>query len=122
MSPDPIPGNRGDRIGTLAEKILEIQQEILLINRHRSEHITNNGEIRQPDSSCSYCQRRHDTMNEPSADRNMTTIGQQEKNRKNVSTLSEMERRVEVSGKNGCVIVPRTWQGKRVRIVLLDEV
>jgi putative transposon-encoded protein len=119
VSPDPIPQSRSHGLGITTEKILEIQQEILLINKHKREHITDNGEIRQPESSCAYCQRHHHLI-EVRADRKMT-IAQQEKNKKKVETLNEIERTVEVSGKNGCVTVPRTWQGKRVRIVLVDE-
>jgi len=26
-----------------------------------------------------------------------------------------------MSGKNGCVIVPKTWVGKRVRITLVED-
>jgi hypothetical protein len=96
VSPDPVP----HRHGIVTEKILEIQQEILLINRHEREHIAN-GEIRQPHASCVYCQRR----------------GRQKK----AGTLNEIERRVDLSGKSGCVLVPRTWSGKRVRIILVDE-
>jgi putative transposon-encoded protein len=119
VSPDPIPQSRGNGLGIATEKILDIQQEILLINKHKREHIADNGEIRQPDSSCAYCQRRQHLI-EMRVDTKMT-ITQQEKNRKKVETLNEIERRVEVSGKNGCVIVPRTWQGRRVKIVLVDE-
>lgn len=130
VSPDPIPDpiqqSRGNDQGILTEKILEIRQEMLLINKHKSEHITNDGEIRHPDSSCPYCQRhcqhanREDHANESPTNRQMT-IEHQEKNRKKMRTSGELERIVVISGKNGFVNVPSTWRGKRVRIVLVDE-
>jgi hypothetical protein len=118
VSSDPIL-NSGSNVAT--EGILEIHQEILLIDRHKREHISNDGEIKQPESSCQYCQR-HRHLNEKPVDTKLTSGKQdnRENNRKKIGSLNEIERTVNISGKNGSVLVPRTWLGKRVRIVLID--
>jgi putative transposon-encoded protein len=90
----------------VVQKILEIQEQMAMINKHRREHIGNN-----TNEACVYCQRK------------MQMLGRQDtaRTKKKVRTLNEIERSVDTSGKNGCVIVPRTWAGKRVKITLLDE-
>lgn len=119
VSPDPIPNCDGD---LMMGKILQIQQEILSIDKHKRQHITIEGEIKQQDSSCAYCQRHHH-VNEPTVEGK--TVSEEIDNRPRIKrkreTLNQMERRVDLSGKNGCVLVPRSWSGKRVRIILVDE-
>jgi hypothetical protein len=92
--------------GGVVQKILEIQEQMAMINKHRREHHGNTAS-----DSCVYCQRK------------MQILGREDtaKGKKKVRTLNEIERSVDTSGKNGCVIVPRTWAGKRVKITLLDE-
>ena len=92
--------------GGVVQKILEIQEQMAMINKHRREHIDNT-----TSDSCIYCQRKMKVF-----DRQDTS-----KSKKKVRTLNEIERSVDTSGKNGYVIVPRTWAGKRVKITLLDE-
>jgi len=119
VSPDPIPNRNGD---LMMGKILQIQQEILSIDKHKRQHITNEGEFKQPDSSCTYCQRHHH-VNEPTVEGK--TVNEEIDNRPRIKrkreTLNQLERRVDLSGKNGCVLVPRSWSGKRVRIIIVDE-
>jgi putative transposon-encoded protein len=119
VSPDPIPNRNGD---VMMGKILQIQQEILSIDRHKRQHITNEGEFKQLDSSCVYCQRRHHVSEPTVKGQNVTEeIDNRPKIRKKRETLNQIERRVDLSGKNGCVLVPRSWSGKTVRIVIVDE-
>lgn len=85
------------------QKILEIQEQMVMIAKHKREHgagISNN---------CIYCQRKN-------------LSGQHETVKgKKARTSNELERSVDTSGRNGCVIVPRSWVGKRVKITLIDE-
>ena len=114
VSRDLVPST-GRSSGIVMQKILAIQQEILMINKHEREHIVSNGEIKQSESSCGFCQQQvviHD--------RNQTDQSEKEK-KKRLETLKEIERLVDISGKNGCVLVPKTWAGKHVRIILVDE-
>ena len=114
VSRDLVPST-GRSSGIVMQKILAIQQEILMINKHEREHIVSNGEIKQSESSCGFCQQQvviHD--------RNQTDQSEKEK-KKRLETLKEIERLVDISGKNGCVLVPKTWAGKNVRIMLVDE-
>ncbi|HEV8405709.1 MAG TPA: DUF2080 family transposase-associated protein [Nitrososphaera sp.] len=102
--------------GIVMQKILAIQQEILMINKHEKEHIVSNGEAGQLESSCGFCQQQNIVIH------NRNGTDQREKERKKrLETLKEIERLVDISGKNGCVLVPKSWAGKRVKIILADE-
>ncbi len=100
--------------GIVMQKILAIEQEILMINKHERVHIENNGKVRQSMNSCGSCQG-HDMA--------MPDRAKQHENerKKRVETLNEIERLVDIVGKNTSVLVPKTWAGKRVRIILMDE-
>jgi putative transposon-encoded protein len=95
---------------TLLERIMQIRQEIDMINIHGSQHITNNGEVKRLDQSCTYCQvhiEKHPVV-------------QAETRVKKNSSFNELERNVDITGKNAYVAVPRNWAGKRVKILLID--
>lgn len=114
VSSDLVPNNR-DRLGIVMQKILVIEQEIVMLNRHEREHIPKHGEQAEQSTSCPYCQEQDLKKQQTSA------CDKQEENGKKIATLNEMEREVEISGKNGCVLVPKTWAGKRVRIIIVED-
>lgn len=113
VSSDLVPNSRKS-LGIVMEKILVVEQEILMLNRHEREHVAPNGEQSKQSISCPYCQQQNLKQQANACDR-------QEENGKKIATLNEMEREVEISGKNGCVLVPKTWAGKRVKIMILDD-
>ena len=115
ISPDFIPSSPNGT-GIVMQKILEVQQQIVMLNRHEREHITKTGDIGKPNPSCLYCQQQSSTEN-------CDQVGsrQLQDNKKKISTRNEIEREVEISDRNGCVIVPKTWAGKMVRITLVDN-
>ena len=115
VSRDMVPSTGGSS-GIVMQKILAIQQEILMINKHEREHIVSHVEARQSESSCGFCQQQNLVIH----DRNGTDPREKER-KKRIETLKEIERLVDISGKNGCVLVPKTWAGKRVRIILVDD-
>jgi putative transposon-encoded protein len=106
VSSDLVPNNR-NRLGIVMQKILEVEQEIVMLNRHERGHIAKEGEQGEQSTSCLYCQEQD--------------LNKQGKNGKKIATLNEMEREVEISGKNGCVLVPKTWAGKTVRIIIIED-
>jgi hypothetical protein len=110
VSPNVIPNNMNDN-GIVTQKILEVQQQLVMLNRHEREHIT--GDIDTGNATCPYCQH---------CDSDNFQIGNNQKeNKKKISTRNEIEREVEISDKNGRVIVPKTWAGKLVRITLVED-
>ena len=115
VSPDFIPSSPNGT-GIVMQKILEVQQQIVMLNRHEREHITNTGDMTKPNTSCLYCQQQSNTEN-----RDQVGSRQLHDNKKKISTRNEIEREVEISDRNGCVIVPKTWAGKMVRITLVDN-
>jgi len=114
VSSDLVPNNR-DSLGIVMQKILVVEQEILMLNRHEREHIAKHGEHVEKSTSCPYCQEQNFKKQQANA------CDKQEQNGKKIATLNEMERDVEISGKNGCVLVPKTWAGKRVRIMIVED-
>ena len=115
VSPGLLP-NSPKGTGIVLQKILEVQQQIVMLNRHEREHISATGAIIKVITSCHYCQLQSDSGNWEHHDSN-----KQGDKTKKIATLNEIEREVEMSGKNGCVIVPKTWAGKRVRLTLLED-
>ena len=113
VSSDLVPNSRKS-LGIVMEKILVVEQEILMLNRHEREHVAPNGEQAKQSISCPYCQQQNLKHQANACDK-------QVENGKKIATLNEMEREVEISGKNGCVLVPKTWAGKRVKIMILDD-
>ena len=114
VSSDLVPNNR-NRLGIVMQKILVVEQEIVMLNRHEREHTAKHGEQAEQSTSCPYCQEQDLKKQQTSA------CVKQEQNGKKIATLNEMEREVEISGKNGCVLVPKTWAGKRVRIIIVED-
>ena len=96
------------------QKILAIQQEILMINKHGKEHTANNNEVRQLQNSDTAYQQCNvaisDGVQQPDKER-----------KKRLETLNEIERSANIAGKNACVLVPKTWAGKRVKIILMND-
>lgn len=113
VSSDFVPNSRNS-LGIVMQKILVVEQEILMLNRHEREHVAPNGEQAKQSISCPYCQQQDLKYQANACDK-------QVENGKKIATLNEMEREVEISGKNGCVLVPKTWAGKRVKIMILDD-
>lgn len=113
VSPDLVP-NGCNSLGIVMQKILVVEQEILMLNRHEREHVATSGEWAKQSISCPYCQQENLKLH-------ANASVKQEANGKKIAILNEMEREVEISGKNGCVLVPKTWAGKRVRIMILDD-
>lgn len=110
-------GNDTAGVG-IVPRILQIQAEMLIINRHNREHSTG-----KPNDSCVYCQRKRELLQQ-----HQILESQHPKNevivvkpKKKIQTLNEIVRSVDVSGKNSYVSVPRSWAGKRVKITLLDD-
>jgi putative transposon-encoded protein len=113
VSSDLVPNNR-NRLGIVMQKILVVEQEIVMLSRHEREHIAKHGDQVEQSTSCPYCQ-------EQNLKQQTSACEKQEENGKKIVTLNEMEREVEISGKNGCVLVPKTWAGKRVRIIMVED-
>ena len=104
---EPLNGKSSSAI---LDKINRLQEEIAMINLHGAEHIRISGEIMKVDPSCLYCQAFKDEPKE---------APQLSKTNKKMGASSELERTVGATGKNGHVIVPRNWVGKRVKITLV---
>jgi putative transposon-encoded protein len=95
--------------GGAVQKILEIQEEMIMIDKHNREHGSGNAT-----GSCVYCERKRQHLGQQET-------GKPHRIKKKIRTSNEIERSVDASGKNGCLVVPRSWVGKRVKIILLDE-
>ena len=104
---EPVNGKSSFAI---LDKINKLQEEIALINLHGAEHIRISGEVQKVDPSCLYCQPFRDEPKE---------APQLSKTDKKIGAYSELEKTVMATGKNGHVIVPRSWVGKRVKITLV---
>ena len=98
-----------DPSSTVLERIMHIRQEIDMIDIHGSQHVTNSGEVKRLEQSCTYCQVH--TEKHPVAPT---------ETRVKRNSYNELERNVDIVGKNAYVAVPRNWAGKRVKILLVD--
>jgi hypothetical protein len=104
MSPTFSP----EKSALFPKEIVAIREEITLIELHRTEH-KNGINVRQADKSCKYCQLYvQQPQDQPT-----------ETQRAPISTLNDLERTVEASGKKGQITVPRSWAGKKVRVTLI---
>jgi putative transposon-encoded protein len=109
VNPELIPTS-SNAPGIVMQKILAVQQEILMINKHGQENIMevrrlqNAGTSYQTTDAISDGQQKHDN-----------------EFKKRIETLNEVERIVDIAGKNASVLVPKTWAGKRVRITLMND-
>ena len=90
----------------ILEKIMELQREIAIINLHERVHLGESGRF---EPSCSYCN--------PEGPRARPVL---EERKKGTSSLCELERCVEGDGKSGSVLVPKSWTGRKVKVVLLE--
>jgi len=113
-----------------AQKLIEIQDEIIRIDIHRVKHLAIEKNLRELDPKCKYCSMNFEEkmgkdlleasgtqeLKEPEITKNVVI-------RKEISKPSaqfnDLERTVDDSGKRGQIIVPRTWVGRRVRVILL---
>jgi putative transposon-encoded protein len=98
---------RNTGTSAILEKIMELQQEIAQINLHERAHTGIEGEVYH-EPTCNYCQAAEHI------------IKSDEGRNKKSSIVCELERSVESTGKNGNVLVPKSWAGRRVRVMLLE--
>ena len=94
----------GGSASAILEKIVELQQEIALINRHEQAH------VQHFEPTCGYCQGRA-----------ANARASEEQHVKKASVTCELERSVDLAGKGGGVTVPRGWVGKKVKVSLLAD-
>ena len=111
-SPDFV-SRSSDANSSTMQKILQIREEIGMIAMHEREHVNANGKVLKLEESCQYCRRR-------STNDELKIIDNPAKKSAG-STLYELERTAEVFGKNAHVLVPKSWAGRRVKIVLVVE-
>jgi len=97
---------QGRGASAILEKIMELQQEIALINLHERAHVS--GASLHFEPSCGYCQVHAGQIKAARIEDD-----------KKAAVSSELERSVELGDKAGAVTVPRSWIGKRVKVVLL---
>lgn len=95
--------SRSPGASAVLEKITSLQREIALINLHERSHVRNGEAGFEP--TCRYCQPGKEA---------------QERKKAPGSVVSELERCVESDGKAGAVLVPKSWAGRKVRVVLLE--
>ena len=94
----------------ILDRIMHIRQEIDMIDLHGSQHVTISGEVKQLEQSCTYCQVHIEKH----------VVAPRSARVKKNSGYNELERNVDIAGKNAYVAVPRNWAGKRVKILLVD--
>jgi hypothetical protein len=116
--------SHGKDVAAIPIEIVQIREEIVQIDLHRSAHVAGDGQVKQLDQSCRYCQTygRSSTRNLPSLNGPATLEFELEGNIRAprfASSKAGLERTVDLSGKKGLIVVPRTWAGKRVRVSLL---
>ncbi len=88
----------------ILEKIVELQREIAIINRHEQAH------LQHFEPTCSYCQGGV-----------AKKVAVEEQRVKRASVTCELERSVDLASKGGGVTVPRSWVGRKVKVSLLAE-
>ncbi|HEY8140073.1 MAG TPA: DUF2080 family transposase-associated protein [Nitrososphaera sp.] len=102
----------------IPREIIAIHEEITLIDMHRTEHMAGYGQVKLLDQSCKYCQphfvseAKQEVICEPAPE-------PQEVRKAKPPAENNLERTVDVAGKKGHIVVPRSWAGKRVRVILL---
>ena len=117
MSPYFSPGKNSSIIPS---EIIAIHEEITLIDLHRTEHMTGCGQVRLLDQSCKYCQphlgceMKQEVICEPAPEPEPHEV-----KKAKAPAENNLERTVDVAGKKGQIVVPRSWAGKRVRVTLL---
>ncbi|HEY7506724.1 MAG TPA: hypothetical protein VH621_03905 [Nitrososphaera sp.] len=101
----------------IPREIIAIHEEIALIDMHRTEHMAGYGQVRLLDQSCKFCQPHLGIEIKQEVICNPATEPQEAKKAKPAE--NNLERTVDVAGKKGQIVVPRSWAGKRVRVTLL---
>jgi hypothetical protein len=97
----------------IPREIIAIHEEIALIDLHRTEHMSY-GQFKQLDQSCKFCQPHF------GGEAKLEVICASEPQEKKAKqTENNVERTVDISGKKGQIVVPRSWAGKKVRVTLL---
>jgi putative transposon-encoded protein len=130
MTLQPLISSERNLSPQRAQKLIEIQDEIIRIEIHRVKHLTMEKNSRELDPSCKYCSMnsegklRKDLLNaeiiqessEPKINKNVLI---RKEISKSSAQFNDLERTVDDSGKRGQIIVPRTWVGRRVKVILL---
>ncbi len=98
----------------IPREIIAIHEEIALIDLHRTEHMSGYGQFKQLDQSCKFCQPHFG-----SEAKQEVTCAPEPQEKKARPAENNLERTVDVAGKKGQIVVPRSWAGKRVRVMLL---
>ncbi len=96
----------------IPSEIIAIHEEIALIDLHRTEHMSY-GHFKQLDQSCKFCQPHF------GGEAKLEVIAPEPQEKKAKPAENNLERTVDVAGKKGQIVVPRSWAGKRVRVTLL---
>ena len=138
VAAEAVPQRARASASAILEKIMQLQGEIALINLHERTHMTaDGGDVKHFEPSCPYCQAHGGnagvSLKQPLE--HQKEQGRQAKRKPAcamsppptpssssataASVMNEMERTVEPAGRSGRVMVPRTWAGKRVKIILL---
>jgi hypothetical protein len=129
MTLQPLISSERNLSPQTAQKLIEIQDEIIRIEIHRVKHLTmekNPGEL---DPTCKYCSMNSEgkmskdlksesiqELPEPKINKNVVI---KKEISKPSAQFNDLERTVDDSGKRGQIIVPRTWVGRRVKVILL---
>lgn len=123
MSPYFSPERNASAI---PREIIAIHEEITQIDVHRTEHMIGYGKVKQLDQSCKYCQvyfqsevTQAASPAEPAAPEIRPQGKSDDCNCKPAAKQHNLERTVDLAGKKGQIVVPRSWAGKRVRVTLL---
>ncbi|MGH9991629.1 MAG: hypothetical protein ACREAZ_03175 [Nitrososphaera sp.] len=108
----------------IPREIVAIHEEISLIDAHNTEHMKEFGKVKKFDESCKYCRpylhRDVKSESKPSESALPQTM-QNEKTStcRSVVMKTGLERTVDLAGKKGQIVVPRSWTGRRVRVTLI---
>lgn len=108
----------------IPKEIVAIHEAIALIDAHNTGHMKEYGKVRQLDESCKYCQPylhrgvnsepRHSDLENPQVPKREEPVTYRP-----VTMHAGLERTVDLAGKKGQIVVPRSWAGRRVRVTLI---
>lgn len=103
----------------IPREIIAIHEEIALIDLHRTEHMVGYGQFKQLDQSCKFCQPHFGSDAKQEAICEPAPEPEPQEAKKVKPAENNLERTVDIAGKKGQIVVPRSWAGKRVRVTLL---
>ena len=108
----------------IPKEIVAIHEEIALIDAHNTGHMKEFGQVRQLDESCKYCQPYlHRGVNSEQLHTDpakpQTTKHEKPITYSPATMHAGLERTVDLAGKKGQIVVPRSWAGRRVRVTLI---